>query len=259
MLSYPMRYPPSNLACMGTPSQTQTIEMGLCAQGSAVQPFNEVYGSSSYTAKPFSKTAASGLKACFAGSETLNLESGETKLISDIGVGDRVLAADAAGQTSYSDVVFVPHGANNDDALFTHITTTSGRDIKMTPSHIILAGPCHLSGPLPLRYASSVSVGDCVITVSGKDMVSTVETVQGKGLYTVVTKEEYVVVNGIIASPFAANHMLANLYYNFHRLVYASAPSFLSNPSLHLANEVRQCYLLFKHVSPDRDRECYRL
>ena len=83
------------------------------------------------------------------------------------------------------------------------------------------------------------------MTVSGKDMVSTVETVQGKGLYTVVTKEEYVVVNGIIASPFAANHMLANLYYNFHRFVYASSPSFLSNPSLHLANEVRQDYLLF--------------
>ena len=230
--------------------------MGPCAQGVAPQRYNEVYGSSSYTATSSSNTAATGLKACFAGSETLNLESGETKLVSDIRVGDRVLAADAAGQTSYSDVVFVPHRANNDDALFTHITTTSGRDIKMIPSHIILAGPCHLSGPLPLIYASS---GDCVMTVSGKDMVSTVETVQGKGLYTVVTKEEYVVVNGIIASSFAANHMLANLYYNFHRLVYASAPSFLSNPSLHLANEVRQCYLLFKHVSPDRDRECYRL
>ena len=219
--------------------------MGPCAQGRDEQPYNEVYGSSSYTAKSSSNTALSKLKACFAGSETLNLESGETKLVSDIRVGDRVLAADAAGQTSYSDVVFVPHRANNDDALFTHITTTSGRDIKMTPSHIILAGPCHLSGSLPLTYASSVRVGDCVMTVSGKDMVSTVETMHGKGLYSVVTKEEYVVVNGIIASPFAANHMLANLYYNFHRLVYASSPSFLSNPSLHLANEVRQCYLLF--------------
>ena len=150
-----------------------------------------------------------------------------------------MLAADAAGRTSYSDVVFVPHRANNDDALFTHITTVSGRDIKMTPAHIILAGPCDSSGPLPLTYASSVRVGDCVMTVSGKDMVSTVETVQGKGLYTLVAKEEYVVVNGIIASPFAANHMLANLYYNVHRFVYASAPSLLSYPSLHYAGEVR--------------------
>ena len=78
------------------------------------------------------------------------------------------------------------------------------------------------------------------MTVSGKDKVSTIETVQGKGLYTIVTKEEYVVVNGIIASPFAANHMLANLYYNVHRFMYASAPSFLNNPLLHITNEVRQ-------------------
>ena len=161
-------------------------------------------------------------------------------------MGDRVLAADAAGRTSYSDVVYVPHRANSDDALFTHITTASGRDIKTTPSHIILAGRCHSSASMPLTYASSVSVGDCVMTVSGEDMVSTVGTVQGKGLYTVVTKEEYLVVNGIIASPFAGNHMVANLYYNFHRFVYSSAPSFLTYPALHFANEVRHCHSLFK-------------
>jgi predicted extracellular nuclease len=191
-----------------------------------------------------SKSSIDKLKACFAGSETLHLESGEVKAISDVRVGDRVLSADAAGRTSYSDVVFVPHRANSDDSIFTHITTASGRDIKMTPSHIILAGPCHSSASLPLTYASSVSVGDCVMTVSGEDMVSTVETVQGKGLYTVVTKEEYVVVNGIIASPFAANHMVANLYYNLHRFVHSSFPSFLTNQALHYANEVRHCHSL---------------
>jgi predicted extracellular nuclease len=178
-------------------------------------------------------------KSCFAGSETLHLESGEVRAISDVRVGDRVLSADAAGRTSFSDVVYVPHMANSDNALLTHITTASGCDIKMTPSHIILAGPCHSSASLPLTYASSVSVGECVMTVSGEDMVSTVETVQGKGLYTVVTKEEYVVVNGIIASPFAANHMLANLYYNIHRFLYAAAPSVLNYSPLHSANEVR--------------------
>ena len=76
------------------------------------------------------------------------------------------------------------------------------------------------------------------MTVSGKDTVSIVETVQGKGLYTVVTKEEYVVVNGIIASPFAMNHMLANLFYNLHRFVYASLPTLLDWSLLYSANEV---------------------
>jgi Hint module len=226
--------------CPGNAS-LYVYDMGQCSVGT---DNNKVYtttaGSSATPASTTSSSSSSGKeKACFAGSETLSLESGEVRAISDVRVGDRVLAADAAGRTSYSDVVYVPHRANSDDALFTHITTASGRDIKMTPSHIILAGPCHSSASLPLTYASSVSVGDCVMTVSGEDMVSTVETVQGKGLYTVVTKEEYVVVNGIIASPFAVNHMLANLYYNIHRFAYTTAPSILNYPALHSANEVR--------------------
>jgi Hint module len=224
--------------CPGN-SSLSFYEMGQCVSS----PYdNAVYtttaGSDATPASTTSSSSSSKEKSCFAGSETLSLESGEVKAISDVRVGDRVLAADAAGRTSYSDVVYVPHVANSDDALFTHITTASGRDIKMTPSHILSAGRCHSSAPLPLTYASSVSVGDCVMTVSGKDMVSTVATVQGKGLYTVVTKEEYIVVNGIIASPFAVNHMLANLYYNIHRFVYSTAPSILNYPALHSANEV---------------------
>ena len=214
-------------------------EMGQCAVGTVT---NVVYttkaGSSATSESTTSSSSSSKDKSCFAGSETLSLESGDVRAISDVRVGDRVLSADTAGRTSYSDVVYVPHMANSDDALFTHITTASGRDIKMTPSHLVFAGPCHSSAPFPLTYASSVSVGDCVMTVSGKDMVSTIATVQGKGLYTVVTKEEYVVVNGIIASPFAVNHMLANLYYNIHRFVYATVPSILNYPALHSANEV---------------------
>ena len=229
----------SGVGCPGNATLT-VYDMGQCDIG---KKRNKLYsttaGSSATPASTTSSSSSGKEKACFAGSETLSLESGEVRAISDVRVGDRVLAADAAGRTSYSDVVYVPHRANSDDALFTHITTSSGRDIKMTPSHIILAGPCHSSASLPLTYASSVSVGDCVMTVSGEDMVSTVETVQGKGLYTVVTKEEYVVVNGIIASPFAVNHMLANLYYNIHRFAYTTAPSILNYSALHSANEVR--------------------
>ena len=232
--------------CVGN-ATVSFYDMGQCVPGNTRNiVYTTTAGSSATSASTTSSSSSGKEKACFAGSETLSLESGEVRAISDVRVGDRVLAADAAGRTSYSDVVYVPHRANSDDALFTHITTASGRDIKMTPSHIILAGPCRSSASLPLAHASSVSVGDCVMTVSGKDMVSTVETVQGKGLYTVVTKEEYVVVNGIIASPFAANHMVANLYYNLHRFVYSLFPSFLTYPALHYSNEVRHRHSLLK-------------
>jgi hypothetical protein len=178
------------------------------------------------------------LKACFSGSESVRLESGGTSHISDIRIGDRILAADASGHKLFSDVVFVPHGPNKDNALFVHITTAHGHDIKMTQSHILPSGACNTASSLPLVYAKNVKVGDCVMTVSGKERVSAVGFVLGQGLYTIVTKEKFVVVNGIIASPFAVNHMLADLYYNIHRFAYAFAPSLLDHSMLHAANEV---------------------
>ena len=46
--------------------------------------------------------------SCFAGSETLLLESGRSKLISEINVGDRILAADSMGRTAFSEVRMNP-------------------------------------------------------------------------------------------------------------------------------------------------------
>ena len=153
--------------------------------------------------------------------------------------GDCILAADAAGRISFSEVVFVPHKANRDTALFVHIATASGRDIKMTKSHMLPAGACSTSSPLPLKYAFLVTMDDCVMTVGGEERVSMVSTTLAEGLYTIVTKEEFVVVNGIIASPFAYNHVAGNLYYNIHRFLYDTAPQALLSPYLRALNEVR--------------------
>jgi hypothetical protein len=85
---------------------------------------------------------------------------------------------------------------------------------------------------------SAVSVGDCIMTVSGREKVAAVEIMSGEGVYTLVTNEEFIVVNGIITSPFGGNHMIANLYYNVHRLIYMSYPALLQHSWLHQANEV---------------------
>ena len=175
-------------------------------------------------------------KSCFAGSETVLLESGETRAISLVQVGDRVLAANAHHDTMFSEVIFIPHGTNMESTIFVHLTTVSNRDVKMTPDHILPSGVCGTS--LPLVYASKVSVGDCIHTVSGEEEVLKIEEVLGEGVYTIVTNEEYIVVNSIITSSFGGNHMMANLYYNVHRLVYAVAPSVLSATSLIRFNEV---------------------
>ena len=169
--------------------------------------------------------SATTVANCFAGSETVQLENGARKALSEVEVGDRVLAADLTGKTAFSDVVYVPHARNSQRTVFARIITESGRDVQMTLNHLLPAGQC--GSALPLTYASKVTVGDCIMTVSGEEKVSAAERVQGSGVYTIVTKLEYLVVNGIIASPFGANHMMANLYYNIHRFVYAIAPVLL--------------------------------
>ena len=166
------------------------------------------------------------------------LATRKARPISDIRVGDSVLSADTAGNTFYSEVIFVPHGPNAQRSLFTHISTASGRSIKMTSSHIIPSGPCTSNMPFPIVYAYEVRLGDCIMKVSGKETVSALEEVQGEGLYTIVTNAEYLVVNGIVVSPFAYNHAAANFFYNFHRFLYAVAPSLLTSSRLVLANEV---------------------
>ena len=52
--------------------------------------------------------------------------------------------------------------------------------------------------------------------------------------------QEYVVVNGVIASPFGSNHFAANLYYNIHRFLHTVGLSrILHSNEMASANEVR--------------------
>jgi Hint module len=170
-----------------------------------------------------------GTKPCFSGSETVSLESGESKLISEVVVGDRILSADAAGKMAYSEVIAVPHAKNEIQARFIQLVTDSGRDVKMTGLHMVPAGSCSTTttatGSLPLVYASAVKTGDCIKTVDGLERVVEVKESVSKGIYSVVTMEEFVVVNGVVASPFAISHVFANVYYNVLRVLYAYLPS----------------------------------
>ena len=167
-----------------------------------------------------------GSNACFADSEVVTMENGSSKSIAEVQIGDRILSADVQGKTSFSDVVYVPHSANAIEATFVLLTTETGRNVKMTTNHILPAGQCESA--MSVRRADAVSVGDCVMTVDGIEKVMDMVTMQGKGIYTVVTNEEYIVVNGIVATPFGGvNPTLANMYYNLHRVMYAFMPQAL--------------------------------
>jgi Hint module len=226
------------LALKSANTQTQIItSLSACNQGYAVSSVSDATVNAITAAPSMAPVAAPTYttSSCFAASETVQLESGDTKFVADVRIGDRVLAADSTGKSVFSPVVYLPHGANKDIATFNQISTRNGRDVKMTMNHVIFAGAC--GSTLPLVYASEVAVGDCINTVSGQDVVDSVEAVQSEGVYTVITKEEFIVVNGIIASPFGANHMMANMYYNIYRFLFSLSPLLLSSPLLQSANE----------------------
>jgi len=164
-------------------------------------------------------SSSSSSDSCFAGSETVLMENGEVKAISDVVVGDSILASDASGNTKFSNVVAVPHGANAVNAEFVQLTVASGADIKMTPEHLVMASKSCVASDSSLMAASAVESGMCLMSTSGMESVEKVATVQGRGVYSVVTEEEFVVVNGFVASPFAVNHAVANAYYNIVRAV----------------------------------------
>jgi len=69
--------------------------------------------------------------------------------------------------------------------------------------------------------------------VSGDVSVVSVSEVLGEEVYTVVTKHDgLIVVNGIVASPFAVNHHVANAVYNVQRVLYGVLPSWLLSSAL---------------------------
>jgi hypothetical protein len=177
---------------------------------------------------------------CFAGSEMVTLSSGLSVPISEVAVGDSILAADRFGNTEFSEVIAVPHDKNAIKTSFVKLSARSGSDIMMTADHLILVEPtCSTSVP-QLLAASAVKAGMCLVAASKNlDEVIETSTVMGEGIYTVVTKQEMVVVNGFVASPFAVNHAGPHAYYNVVRAVNSIVPGLMS------WSVVKQANLLF--------------
>jgi len=172
---------------------------------------------------------------CFAGSESVLLFSGVALSLSEVRVGDVVLAARADGSTVFSPVVAIPHAHNSVSAVFQHLTAESGRDIKLTPLHLIANGACGTDS-FALVQASSVQAGSCLRGVAGEELVISNELVRGVGAYSLVTQEALVVVSGFVASPFSENHIVGHAYYSVHRAIALLAPGLLQGSWAKAAN-----------------------
>lgn len=248
----------SSITCSGSTATANAYVGGTC-QGSPVFSFTSPIGCPSPALDSFSanslsaqgfvnrncytaSTDSESSSACFAGSETVTMESGDIVPISEVVVGDKVLAYSSAEKAAvFSEVVAVPHARNTAKATFQHIELASGADLKVTADHLLPAGACaaSLSASVPpLVRAADVHEGDCVLTAQDglAAVVSNKEVVSNEGIYTIVTNADFVVVNGIVASPFAVNHAVADFVYGIHRVMYRFAPKLLAPVAGAMAN-----------------------
>lgn len=217
--------PGSGDSCCGSDSKNIyycNSGSSCCGSGSASQCCSSGYSCNSNN--------LCQVNTCFSGMEILQLESGTPVSLADVRIGDRVLVSSADGKdVDYSPVVALPHGKNTMRAVMVQLSTEAGADLRLTDDHLLLAGPCGTS--LSLQRAGDVKVGACVMSASaGPVRVAGVSRELVEGLYTAVTlaSDKFLVVNGLVASPFAVNHLLANAYYELHRVVYRIAPWLLA-------------------------------
>lgn len=156
---------------------------------------------------------------CFSGSDTVTLQDGTIKKLPEVEVGDRILTANSNGELSFSDVIFLPHKYNNELFEFIELSTANNISVKATMNHLMKA--CDGS----LVYAKSLKPGNCLKTAVGDSFLTSVEKAYSRGMYTVVTLNEFVVISGVIASPFSFNHRFVHSFYNLHRAIYKLYPS----------------------------------
>ncbi len=229
----------SNDACQDSTTGSYSVGPYSCSTGAVIPGFNS--SASSYvtnycasvvtlvptflpTQFPSAPTVTKRRVECFAGSDSVLIKSGQQKLLSDVEIGDVVLTSNNNGILSYSPVIALPHKRNYYETDFIQIYTEMGRDIKLTSNHLLPYGSCNMAGKLSLGYAKYAKKGECVITIDGVKKITDIKVIRSEGLYTVVTQNEYIVVNGIIASPFSHNHVVAHSFYNIFRFLYSITP-----------------------------------
>jgi Hint module len=164
--------------------------------------------------KPFNNdivnfATVQAVAGCFSGESTAELSSGERVPVSQLNIGDMVLAVDAQGNTVYDKVFRVTHWKPEELMEYVAITTDSGKTIKMSGMHYLHANQCcDLDN---MTKAADIRVGDYVFTKDAelgqvqKAKVIDVRRESQRGAYNVHTLSGSVVVDDVAASHFTTS------------------------------------------------------
>jgi intein/homing endonuclease len=171
--------------------------------------------------QPTAKASPGKGTSCFANDSIIYLENGETKRIEDAEVGDKILSYNSKNAFVYSPIVAIPHPKNNILSEFVVIKTANNKTIKATGQHLI---PIMKNDKLELVEANNIQIDDLLVTVDGNETVVSKDTVEKSGIYTVITVEDYIVVDNIVVSPYTypyASYLLGIAFQYVFRKIYS--------------------------------------
>jgi hypothetical protein len=142
---------------------------------------------------------------CFHSDTLLTLEDYTTKSMAELQVGDKIQTSDFNGSLGFSPVLKLPHNrGNNQTAKFLKLTTELGKALEVDPGHLVpRCDGLHDGQPVT---ASKLVVGDCLLTVDGKETLIEITSDTKFGVYTATTKDEFIVAGGIIVSPYSVEN-----------------------------------------------------
>uniref|UniRef100_A0AAY4AEJ5 Hedgehog protein n=1 Tax=Denticeps clupeoides TaxID=299321 RepID=A0AAY4AEJ5_9TELE len=145
---------------------------------------------------------------CFPGQSQAILEDGRRKYIRDLKAGDKVLAADEAGQAVFSDFLLFMDYDTKTQRQFTVIETAEPcRKLRLTPAHLIFIH--NSASEVIVTFASKVRPGNKVLVsedTPGLLSTATVERVYTEEHYSSfapVTTHGTIVVDQVLASCYA--------------------------------------------------------
>jgi hypothetical protein len=204
-----------------------------------------VHSSASVGSSNNGSVGGSSKPTCFSADSILYLENGETKQIQNAKLGDKILSYNLKkNEYKFSPIIAIPHEKNSQVAEFIQINNS----IKITKTHLlpVLKKSANI---FELINAYKIDIGDIIISKSGNEIVESLTNIELEGIYSVVTQEEYIVVDNIVASPYAAFPNLANIYYSLFRNLYNISPTIIKSNMYEKFNESSHAFYLNVYTS----------
>lgn len=133
-------------------------------------------------------------------------ETGATRKLQDLRIGEKILSMDLDTQTFvYSEVILFLDWDPSQRRDFLKIELQSGRTLTVTPSHLIF----QIANDNRSRtiYAAKLKTGDRVLVLDSKklieDIIVKVRQIVSTGVFAPLTLTGTVVVDGVLASCYA--------------------------------------------------------